>query len=108
MCKQNFISWPSEEEIYTWSGAGEETEWGEDLLVAELGGNRGDLFTWICQLVRWIRGLFALERPTSAWVPGEKYTRSCTLVKSCSINSNCHLFSTDSVPHKYTSFVGSG
>lgn len=45
-------------------------ESGGDISVAEPDGSREDLFTWICPLVRWTRGLFALERPTSASVPG--------------------------------------
>lgn len=54
---------------WAWGGGG----LGEDILVAgELGGNCRGLFTWVCQRVQWIRGLFALERPASALVPGEK------------------------------------
>lgn len=57
-----------------WGGGG---EGGGILEAGGHGGNRGDLFTWVCQLVRWIRGLFALERPSSALVPGEKYQKVC-------------------------------
>lgn len=55
-------------------GLGEEMEQGEGITVAGgVGENSSDLFTWICQLVQWIQGLFALEHPTSALVPGEKH-----------------------------------
>ena len=47
-----------------------ETESGGDISVAEPDGSCEDLFTWICPLVRWTRGLFALQHPTSASVPG--------------------------------------
>lgn len=82
-------------------------EEGEGILMAGgLGGNCDGLFTWICQRVRWTLGLFALQHPTSALVPGPSGSPQGTAASSQVSSGVCPRSAESSSPPQTAPHTG--